>query len=155
MADEEQLKIIRQGVDAWNDWRNKNPELRSELRSDLGGAHFGGADLSGADLIAAQLIATNLRGADLTGSRVYGVSVWDIKVNDQTKQQNLVITDRGEPIITVDNIKVAQFIYLLLNNNVIRKIIDTITSKAVLILSLESHASDVITSIIDYNNNQK
>jgi len=129
--------------------------LRSELRSDLGGAHFGGADLSGADLIAAQLIATNLRGADLTGSRVYGVSVWDIKVNDQTKQQNLVITDRGEPIITVDNIKVAQFIYLLLNNNVIRKVIDTITSKAVLILSLESHASDVITSIIDYNINQK
>jgi hypothetical protein len=43
--------------------------------------------------------------------------VWDIKVNDHTKQQNLIITDRGKPIITVDNIKVAQFfIYLLLNN---------------------------------------
>jgi hypothetical protein len=32
----------------------------------------------------------------------------------------------------VDNIKVAQFIYLLLNNEEVRDFIDTITSKAVL-----------------------
>jgi hypothetical protein len=36
--------------------------------------------------------------------------------------------------ITVDNIEVAQFIYLLLHNEKIRHVIDTITSKAVLIL---------------------
>ena len=77
---------------------------------------------------------TDLRDASLTGSRVYGASVWDIKVDDHTKQQNLVITPRGEAAITVDNIKVAQFIYLLLNNQEIRDVIDTITSKAVLIL---------------------
>jgi hypothetical protein len=62
------------------------------------------------------------------------VSVWNIKVNDRTEQQNLMITDWGEPVITVDNIKVAQFIYLLLNNQEIRDVIDTITSKALLIL---------------------
>jgi sugar/nucleoside kinase (ribokinase family) len=55
-------------------------------------------------------------------------------VNDQTNQNNLVITDKNQPVITVDNIKVAQFIYLLLNNQEIRDVIDTITSKAVLIL---------------------
>jgi sugar/nucleoside kinase (ribokinase family) len=55
-------------------------------------------------------------------------------VNDQTNQQNLVITPEGETAITVDNTKVAQFIYLLLNNKEIRDVIDTITSKAVLIL---------------------
>ena len=44
------------------------------------------------------------------------MSVWNIKVNDRTKQQNLIITRYNEPVITVDNIKVAQFIYLLLNN---------------------------------------
>jgi hypothetical protein len=60
--------------------------------------------------------------------------VWDIKVNKGTKQQNLIITDRGEPVITVDELEIAQFIYLLLNNQAIRKVIDTITSKAVLIL---------------------
>jgi hypothetical protein len=46
----------------------------------------------------------------------------------------LVITPKDEPAITVDNIEVAQFIYLLLHNQKIRDVIDTITSKAVLIL---------------------
>jgi hypothetical protein len=46
----------------------------------------------------------------------------------------LVITSQDEPEITVDNIEVAQFIYLLLHNQKIRDVIDTITSKAVLIL---------------------
>jgi hypothetical protein len=50
------------------------------------------------------------------------------------KQQNLVITSGDEPEITVDNVEVAQFIYLLLHNQKIRDVIDTITSKAVLIL---------------------
>ena len=40
----------------------------------------------------------------------------------------------NEPEITVDNIEVAQFIYLMLHNQKIRDVIDTITSKAVLIL---------------------
>jgi hypothetical protein len=50
------------------------------------------------------------------------------------KQQNLIITPVNEPEITVDNIEVAQFIYLLLHNQKIRDVINTITSKAVLIL---------------------
>jgi uncharacterized protein YjbI with pentapeptide repeats len=36
--------------------------------------------------------------------------------------------------ITVDNLEMAQFLYLLLNNQKIREVIDSITSKAVLIL---------------------
>jgi hypothetical protein len=40
----------------------------------------------------------------------HGASVWNIKLNDRTEQQNLTITRLGEPVITVDNIKVAQFI---------------------------------------------
>jgi hypothetical protein len=46
----------------------------------------------------------------------------------------LVITGAGEHAVTVDNIEVAQFIYLMLHNQKIRDVIDTITSKAVLIL---------------------
>jgi hypothetical protein len=49
-------------------------------------------------------------------------------------QKDLVITPDGESIITVDNIEVAQFIYLILNNKKIRDVIDTLTSKTVLIL---------------------
>jgi uncharacterized protein involved in tolerance to divalent cations len=56
-------------------------------------------------------------------------------LSDKTTQRNLIITrTRNESEITVDNIEVAQFIYLLLNNTKIRDVIDTITSKVVLIL---------------------
>jgi hypothetical protein len=57
-----------------------------------------------------------------------------VALSENTKQQNLIITDEGESDITVDNIEVAQFVYLLLHNAKIRDFIDTITSKAVLIL---------------------
>ncbi|RWC00583.1 MAG: pentapeptide repeat-containing protein [Mesorhizobium sp.] len=96
-------------------------------------ANFSGANLVGADLSGASLVTADFTNTDLTGCRVYGVSAWGLKL-DGAKQQNLIITDHGEPEITVDNIEVAQFIYLLLHNQKIRDVIDTITSKAVLIL---------------------
>jgi hypothetical protein len=49
-------------------------------------------------------------------------------------QQNLIITPDEEPKITVDNIEIAQFIYLLLYNKKIHTAVDTITRKGVLIL---------------------
>jgi hypothetical protein len=45
-----------------------------------------------------------------------------------------IYRDEDEPAITVDNIEVAQFIYLLLHNEKIRDVIDTIGKKGVLLL---------------------
>jgi uncharacterized protein YjbI with pentapeptide repeats len=97
------------------------------------GADLREAKLDGTDLTRASLIETDFSGADLTGCRIYGVSAWRLKL-EGAKQQNLVITRADEPAISVDNIEVAQFIYLMLNNQKVRDVIDTITSKAVLIL---------------------
>ena len=154
MANDEHVAMLKQGVDAWNKWRNETPNIRPDLRgahltgADLINAHLraanlsraalmgallSGANLSGADLTRASLIETDFSGADLTGCRIYGVSAWGLKLKG-IKQQNLVITRADEPAITVDNIEVAQFIYLMLHNQKIREVIDTITSKAVLIL---------------------
>ena len=44
------------------------------------------------------------------------------------------VTEQGESEITADDIEVAQFIYLLLHNQKVRGVIDTLTSKVVLIL---------------------
>jgi hypothetical protein len=92
------------------------------------------AKLSGANLAAATLIETDLSGADLTGSRIYGISAWRVTVDKDTKQQDLIITEVDEPTVTVDNIEVAQFVYLLLHNEKIRDVIDTIGKKGVLLL---------------------
>ena len=52
----------------------------------------------------------------------------------EATQRDLIINREGQPTITVDDRELAQFIYLLLNNARIREVIDTITSKTVLIL---------------------
>jgi uncharacterized protein YjbI with pentapeptide repeats len=119
---------------------------RADLgRANLRGANLSEANLSGADLEFATLVDTDLRGADLTGCRIYAVSAWDLTL-EGAKQQNLVITHQDEPTITVDNIEVVQFIYLMLNNKKLRDVIDTITSKVVLILG---RFSDERKAVID------
>jgi uncharacterized protein YjbI with pentapeptide repeats len=103
------------------------------MGANLTRADLTGADLSGADLTAAHLENTILEKANLTGCSVYGVSVWNVNLTG-AQQSDLVITQRDEPVITVDNLEVAQFIYLLLHNEKIREVIDTIGTKGVLIL---------------------
>lgn len=101
--------------------------------ADLSAADLSEANLRNADLQGAMLVGTQLTNADLRGCRVYGISAWDLKL-DGAEQKDLIITPGGEPEITVDNLEVAQFIYVLLNNKKIRDVIDTITTKVVLIL---------------------
>jgi hypothetical protein len=100
----------------------------------LRGANLRGADFSGADLSRAILVETKLIDATLTDCRIYGTSAWGVKLSEGTKQQNLIITPRGEPQLTTDDLEVAQFIYLLLHNKKLQRVIDTVTSKVVLIL---------------------
>ena len=101
--------------------------------ADLSHANLSGANLIGAFLMMATLVETDFTKANLERARIYGISVWDIK-KDGAIQKDLVITKPFEPEITVDNLEVAQFIYLMLNNKNIRDVIDTLTSKTVLIL---------------------
>ena len=100
----------------------------------LSWANLIGAVLIGANLSEAALVQTDLIGADLTGCRIYGISAWNVKLNDRTKQQVLIITPHWEPEVTVDDLEVAQFVYLLLHNDKIRRVIDTVGKKGVLLL---------------------
>lgn len=101
--------------------------------ADLDGAIFCGADLTGANLTGTRIVRANLEKANLSGCSVYGVSAWEVNLEGAI-QSNLTISPPGAPKITADNLEVAQFIYLLLNNKKIREVIDTVTSKVVLIL---------------------
>lgn len=112
---------------------------RANLReANLYGANLhltnlSGSDLSDAQLSMANLVRTNFEGANLSGCGVYGISAWDVQLKGAI-QSNLIITPAYLPTIQVDNLEVAQFVYLLLRNERIRHLIDTITSKVVLIL---------------------
>jgi hypothetical protein len=76
---------------------------------------------------------TDLRGANLTGATVYGVSAWNVKLEGST-QNDLVITTPLEPQLTVDDLDLAQFIYLLLNRQTLRSTINAVTQRGVLLL---------------------
>jgi uncharacterized protein YjbI with pentapeptide repeats len=112
--------------------------------ADLSEANLSGANLSlanlskanlvGAELIGTSLVGTNLENADLNGCRIYGISAWNVRTNQETIQSNLIITRYDEAKLTVDDLEVAQFLYLLLNNKKIRNVIDTVGKKGVLIL---------------------
>lgn len=133
----------------------KNAILRETnlTKADLSGADLSGADLSGANLLEANLSGTqlpganleranlakalldrtNLTGANLTHCSVYGASVWNVQLTGAT-QLNLIITLPNESMVTVDDLEVAQFIYLLLNHQKLRNVLNAVTERGVLLL---------------------
>lgn len=80
-----------------------------------------------------QLSSDVFTNCDLSNSKIFGISAWRLSLINSL-QENLRISDVNEPVITIDNIEVAQFIYLLINNEKLRDVINTVTSKVVLIL---------------------
>ncbi|MCP3961202.1 MAG: hypothetical protein GY719_25425 [bacterium] len=100
MPDQHQLSILREGVEAWNLYRRKNPkskinfananlrganlrgaDLGSAFRgefafySDLSGADLQKAELSCASLKNAKLVRANLRGANLNRANLSGANL--------------------------------------------------------------------------------
>lgn len=101
MANEEHFKILKQGVDTWNQWRKKNTAIVPNLRkanlsgvnlagadfhdvylrraklagADLGGANLREANLSGANLCKANLVNANLAGANLRAANLTGANL--------------------------------------------------------------------------------
>ncbi len=70
MANEEHVKILKQGVEVWNKWREENRDVRPDLiRADLFRADLNGADLIDADLRGAGLKEAGLKEADLKEAR--------------------------------------------------------------------------------------
>jgi uncharacterized protein YjbI with pentapeptide repeats len=86
MANVEHVRIMKQGVQAWNAWRQENSSTRPDLSgADLSWAELNGANLSGADLRQANLWVANLRGADLCQADLSVVNLYGAKYNNKTQ----------------------------------------------------------------------
>ena len=68
MANDGHVALLKQGVAAWNAWRDENPDTRPDLReADLREANLIEADLRGANLIEAN--SSRRTSAGRTSSR--------------------------------------------------------------------------------------
>ncbi|MCJ7753228.1 MAG: pentapeptide repeat-containing protein [Thermoanaerobaculales bacterium] len=87
MADAAHIDILYEGVEAWNEWRRKNPGEKPNLvgedlsEMDLTGVNLGEADLTDAELFQADLTEANLKmavltRADLAGSDLKGAALY-------------------------------------------------------------------------------
>jgi uncharacterized protein YjbI with pentapeptide repeats len=107
---------------------------RANLRlANLDGVNMTRANLEGANLGYASLVNAVLRKANLSSCYVFGTSTWNVDLTGAC-QDNLIITRATEPRITVDDLEIAQFLYMLLNNERVRGAIQAISTKVVLIL---------------------
>jgi hypothetical protein len=86
MANPEHVAILKQGVESWNEWREKNLGIIPDLSgADFSGAslestnltlaNLDGAKLSEANLFRADLRIAKLNGADLSGSNLLEASL--------------------------------------------------------------------------------
>ena len=84
MVTEEQFKILMQGFQAWNEWRQENPNIKiafNEVEEEFFRADFNGKNLSDIDFInsylnesdlsKADLSRANFSGSDLSGTNLY------------------------------------------------------------------------------------
>lgn len=129
MANQEQLKILKEGVEVWNKWREENLNkwvnlyraylaefnlagfnLRevnfreANLRmADLKETDLTGANLSGAILTGADLAGSDLTGADLTGTILQGTNLTEAILED-TVNVRIDAGDEKEPLIETSNL---------------------------------------------------
>ncbi|HKB13115.1 MAG TPA: pentapeptide repeat-containing protein [Vicinamibacterales bacterium] len=101
--------------------------------SNVSASSFTAAKLQGASLAGTQIVDCSFDGANLTGARVFGVTPWNVDLAGAT-QRDLVITPAGAARVTVDDLELAQFVHLMLDNRNLRRMIDTMTARAALVV---------------------
>ena len=78
MANDRDVALLLEGVEAWNRRREGN----IAMSVDLAGADLNGADLNGANLGGANLIGANLIGANLTRANFFDANLTDAWLSD-------------------------------------------------------------------------
>lgn len=80
------------------------------------------------------MVKTQVNDTIFSGCEVFGIAAWDLVGRPRDSSNLTIRRERGGPVLTVDRIELAHFLFLLIQNEQLRNVIDMVTSKVVLIL---------------------
>lgn len=132
MANQQHVDVLKQGVEAWNKWREEHPNIKPDLRganlvrinlfwvrfsedsaavANLANVDFSNAVLSWADLAQANLTNTNLNKADIGGAQLFGANLTNTNLSEAwLTDTNLSYTYLKGTIFTQANLNRTLFI---------------------------------------------
>ena len=122
MANHELLNILRDGVETWNNWKQRNEYERPDLRAtdlrgaDLSRANLANTDLSsanlnGASLNYASLIGANLTKADLSGATLFAAHLLNANLAcANLREANLTGANLGDADLSRANLRAARLV---------------------------------------------
>ena len=106
MANKEHLAKLREGVEAWNEWRKKNPVLQPDLQGvDLVGAQLQGAILDGAQLQGAYLNVAQLQKAHFGGAQLQGAYLSGAFFDNATNLREVILGDGKEKFASLGDVR--------------------------------------------------
>ena len=119
-------------------------------QSRLSGSKFRSCVMDGSKFMKTDLTNAGFTNVSLSNSQikdcfVYGLSAWDVTL-ENVVQENLYATKDSRSIIA-PNLEMAQFIYMLMKDNKLRSMIETISNHGVLILGRFSHRKHLLYAI--------
>jgi len=117
MANEEHLKIIKKGVDTWNQWRLENKSIQPDLRgADLRGLNLAGINLDDALLDNAKLMRTDLQNSTMKRVRIRNANLrWAILYRVNLQESQLIDSNFQEM-----NLSEAKFDKANIQNSVLK-----------------------------------
>ncbi|HSU84562.1 MAG TPA: hypothetical protein VLR69_19265, partial [Thermoanaerobaculia bacterium] len=90
----------------------------------------------------AAMVKTDLKGANLTNVHVFGISAWGVETDANTRQDLIIGVGQAEQEapLRAHDLHTAQLLALMLDGEGVRAVLDSVTSKLVLILGSFSPA---------------
>jgi len=109
LAKDEHLKILQQGVVAWNQWREEHSGITPDLTSTkLWGANLARANLSDANLSGAYLRDVNLENADLSRAVLVEADLGEANLSGATLDiANLLGANLEKATMTLSTLRVS------------------------------------------------
>jgi hypothetical protein len=102
MANEQQLELILQGVEAWNAWRHENPHIEADLTgANLEGLNLSRVNFSHVKLNKANLSLACLDNADLSHAQLKNVNL----SHAQLQKSHLAFANLERAVLLYANLK--------------------------------------------------